>query len=429
MNSVRFRLTLSILAAILISWVLSGITSYLVVRENYQALRRQMLANPAAYPRPLPAPRFHLLDILVGAQQMLPREPPRLNPPPRGDGQPRPEAVPPTPPPLEPAPPRAERNRMFALGMLFIRGGIALLLALGIGALLSKRFTDPLTALADGAKAFQRRNMAHRIARTGDDEFAQVAAAMNAMAAQVDADLRALAQDAHRRRHLLADVAHELRGPVTTLRTMAGALAEGVADDPARRARAVAALVRTADRLLHLVTDLLELARLDLRELPLHPQPVDVYELAHSCVAAHAAAAQQAQIRLHALPPGPPVMATADPDRLAQVIDNLLDNAISYAGPGAELRVRVEPGAPLRLLVADTGRGIAAEHLPYVFDPFYRADRARTPGDRHSGLGLRIARGLIEAHGGTLALHSAEGTGTTAVITLPATEDAHAQTH
>ena len=243
---------------------------------------------------------------------------------------------------------------------------------------------------------------------------------MNEMAERVSAQLRTLEEDATRRQQLLADVAHELRSPVTTLRTMSGALDEGLADDPERRARAVRSMVKTSDRMLHLVTDLLELAKLDLKELPLHLHQVDLRELAAAVILTHQAAATQANMTLHPIEPGVPVIRTADPDRLAQVLDNLLDNAISYAGPGAELFVLLDSnGAGSRLIVKDTGQGIPAEHLPYLFDPFYRVDMARTPKDNHSGLGLRIARGLIEAHGATLHIESEVGQGTTAIITFP----------
>jgi len=96
-----------------------------------------------------------------------------------------------------------------------------------------------------------------------------------------------------------------------------------------------------------------------------------------------------------------------------------MDNAISHAGAGAQVRITVEPGDPVAVIVADTGRGIAAEHVPYLFDPFCRADAVRTPGERHSGLGLRIARGLAQAHGGDLRVESEEGRGTRAILTLP----------
>ncbi len=333
--------------------------------------------------------------------------PPELRPPP-SDNVTRPAANP-------ARRPRPQVSRVVVSSQAII----ALLLALLTGAWLSRRFTRPLLELVKGARALRAGRYHYRVPVMGDDEFAQLASALNDMAGQVSTHVGKLEDDAKRRRQFLADVAHELRTPVTTMRTMAGALEEGLADDPERHTRAVCSLVRTSDRMLHLVTDLLELAKLDLHELPLHRQPVDLHELASICVQAHTAAAAQAKIRLHILPPGEPLIVNVDADRIAQVLYNLLNNAISYAGEGAEVGVTLQRGDPVQLVVTDTGHGIPARHLPYIFDAFFRGDAARTPGDAHCGLGLRITRGLVMAHGGTLTMQSSEEQGTRAIVTLP----------
>ena len=122
---------------------------------------------------------------------------------------------------------------------------------------------------------------------------------------------------------------------------------------------------------------------------------------------------------LQPMAPSGPLMLEADPDRLAQVLDNLLDNALRYAGAGAQVSITLEEGDPVCLTVQDTGQGIAARHLPYLFDAFYRVDTSRTPGASPSGLGLRITRALVEAHGGTITLESAVGKGTRVTVRLP----------
>jgi two-component system sensor histidine kinase BaeS len=297
---------------------------------------------------------------------------------------------------------------------------VALLLAWIGGALLARHITRPLAALAQGAQAFHDGDLAHRVPVRGKDEFAQVATTMNEMADRVAAQLAELHEDAERRRQLLADVAHELRSPVANLRTMLQALQDGVADQPERREQALGSASQAARRLERLVADLLQLARLDLHELPLHLAPVDLRALARERLEAHAEAARQAGQSLLPIADGAPVIIEADRERLAQALDNLLDNAVAYAGRGATLSVEVmERGlSSPRAVVADTGSGIAPEDLPHIFEPFYRAETARTPAHEHSGLGLRIARGLIEAHGGTLTVHSAPGQGTKAIIEL-----------
>lgn len=269
------------------------------------------------------------------------------------------------------------------------------------------------------APALRSGELDHRIPVKGDDEFGRVAVSMNQMAHRIEEQIRELEADACRRQQLLADVAHELRSPVARLKTMAEALRDGVASGPERSERAVRAIADSAERMERLVNDLLELARLDLDELPLYPQQLDLRAVIADAVRLHREAADAAGMILHQTEPGAPVLISVDPHRLAQILDNLLDNAISHAGEGAEVRVTVEPGDPVILTVADTGRGIAADHLPYLFDPFFRGDAARTPGGRHSGLGLRIARALAQAHRGDLRIESVEGKGTRAILTLP----------
>jgi len=400
--NIRTQLTLTILLAILVSWVCStGVSNYLTFRQ-LRTFHGIMVANPVMYPNPIPVQRFGLREFLLGY-------PPRLPRPVNAPAQPRP---PQSPQPLSPE--QIEHQRVIAGETAFILLGIALL----AGAWISRRFTKPLSTLMHGARIMTDGRFDQPIVVPGESEFAQLAAALNQMSAHVSAHIARLEQEAETRRHFMADIAHEFRTPLSTLKTMAGALDEGLADNPERRRQAARSIVRTSDRLLRLVTDLQDLAKLDLRELPLHRQPVDIRELAASCVQAHADSAGAAGMTLHPMTPGPPIMIDADPDRLAQTLDNLLNNAVSYAGRGAGISVTCDGSAPARITVADTGRGIPAGHLPFICEPFYRVDATRTPGDQHSGLGLRIAKALVEAHGGHLAIDSTEGQGTTVVITL-----------
>jgi signal transduction histidine kinase len=387
--SIRRRITVTILLIIAGSWVISTALLFLLMRVEGRALAR------ALYERHEPA---------VAVVRQLRRVPTS-----------RPIVV--------------ERGREtvviltplpFGNGAFLARMALALVIALLAGAWLSRQFAKPLRALAEGADAMREGKLDTRVSVEGDDEIARVAESLNSLAEKVSGQLGELRDDAERRRHLLADVAHELRSPTATLKAMAQAMRDGVADTPERRERALTAMADTADRMERLVTDLLTLTRLDLRELPLEPRPTDLRALAADLLDARVVAADEAGITLHPVADGAPVLAHVDPHRMAQVIDNLVGNAISHAGRGAEVFVTVEGGDPATINVRDTGRGIAPEHLPYLFDPFYRADAARTPGDSHSGLGLRIARGLVEAHGGTLALASTEGEGVTLTVRVPA---------
>jgi two-component system sensor histidine kinase BaeS len=382
-----------ILAMILVVVVSGGLGALL----GYQAMRLNLL-RPARRAGPPSARR--------GDRPPPPVENRELAPP--GESGP---GMGPRPGPRRPPP--------FVNPMFLINLGVGLVVALAAGLWLSRRFTRPLALLAEGASALRSGNLGHRVPMAGDDEFGRVAISMNQMAERIADQVEALQADGRRRQQLLADVAHELRSPVAALKAMAEALRDGIAASPERSERATRAIVDSAARLERLVTDLMDLARLDLEEFPLHPVPLDLRAAARDCVRRHHQAAEKAGLLLHPIEEGDRVPVSADPHRLAQVLDNLVDNAISHGGPGTEIRVTLTLGQHATLTVSDTGRGISAEHLPYLFDPFYRGDAARTPGDRHSGLGLRIARGLAQAHGGDLRIESVEGRGTRAVLSLP----------
>jgi len=389
--SIGRQLTLVMILVVALSWLLS---SSLI----YQLSRMNILRPP---PR-RPPPRIEV------SGENIPRESAE-EPPPSGAGRPDLARGPRGGPPFGPGP-----------RLLFIHLGVGVVVAVAAGLWLSRRFSRPLAMLAQGAQALRAGELGHRVALAGDDEFARVATSMNQMAERIAKQIQQLEADARRRQHLLADVAHELRSPVASMKTMAEALRDGIASGPERSQRAARAIAESAERMERLVKDMLELARLDLDELPLYRQPVDLRALVADCLRSHRQAADAAGIQIHPSADGQPVVVSGDPHRLNQVLDNLLDNAISHAGRGAEVRVTIDPRDPVVVTVADTGRGIAAEHLPYLFDPFYRVDVVRTPGQSHSGLGLRIARGLAQAHGGDLRIESEEGKGTRAVLTLPA---------
>lgn len=431
-NKVRLQVIAWVFLAILLSWMVSSTVFYLQVRSQMMAMREEQLSHPELYPNPIPEPRFDWSDLIIGPQGFFRRGEGRMNGPRNGNNNPPPPdgqrfGQPPPPRPgqqpgmdrPEDRPPVPPRQQMNAWLVFAARAGIALLFALFTGYIIGRRITKPLDKLTEGAHALREGKYDHRIEMTGEDEFTQVSRVMNDMAQQVQAHIVSVEEDSRRRRQILADVAHELRSPVMTISTMSDALTSGVANDDERRERALSAINTTAHRLRHLVSDLLELARLDLHELPIHRQQTDVRSLVDSWLAGYAHAAAEKGMILQAHLPEQAVLATLDPHRLTQVLDNILGNAISYAGEGSTVIVTLVDNNPFEIIIADDGHGIPAVHLPCIFDPFYRADTTRTPGNEHSGLGLRIARGLVEAQGGTLELTSEEGMGTTVVIELP----------
>lgn len=426
--SVRVSLAFAILVIIVLSWILStGIANYFNYL-NMRSLHQQMLKNPTSFPNPIPTPKFGIIEFLTGRPPFpkgadhrrlsrgmyKPERPPIDNNDMRGDIS--------KPPPMDDGM-RNDFGRLshtsFELRWLFVRLIVALGLAVLAGAWLGRKFTKPLMQLAKGAEAFHSGDFEYRIPASGKNEFTAVATTMNDMAWQVSEHIEELEKDAQRRRQFLADIAHELRSPVTTMRTMAGALQDGLAEEPVRRERAVAALARTSERMLRLVQDLMELANLDLNELPLNLRQTDIRDLIESTMQSYDAEAATAGVILHPLEQSDPIRIMIDPDRITQVLVNIIGNAVNYAGNGAEVKVSImEDGDSVRIEICDTGKGIPAKDMPYVLDPFYRADSARTPSDCHSGLGLSIASRLIEAHGGKLTISSEEGKGTRVSILL-----------
>ncbi|MEN6356291.1 MAG: HAMP domain-containing sensor histidine kinase [Armatimonadota bacterium] len=407
--NVRVSLALAILLTIVLSWIISsGIANYLNYL-NIRSFQQEMVKHPELYPRPMPEPRFGWMEFLSASYPFPPKHERRPPPDPNMMNKPR--------PPVERPPDRS--SIPFDLKWSFIRLGVALGLAALAGAWLGRRFTRPLTQLTSGAEAFRSGDFEYRIPISGKSEFAEVADAMNDMAGQVSDQIRRLEKDAERRRQFLADIAHEFRSPVATMRTMAGALSDGIADEPERKERAISALVGTSERLLRLVRDLMELAKIDLDDFPLNVRDVDMRELVTSVICLQDAKAAEAGIIIHPLQSPEFVTAKVDPDRITQVLDNIIDNAISYAGECSHVNVTLEDGDQIKIIISDTGKGIRQADIGCVLDPFYRADAARTPGDCHSGLGLSIACRLVEAHGGNLNIDSKEGAGTTVTIVIP----------
>jgi signal transduction histidine kinase len=432
-DSVRFHVALAVLVMITVSWVMStGLANYLSYL-NARSVRQQMLNDPRTRSTAVPEPQFGILDFLLGRPPRSSERPESGTPlQPSGHkkriwgsaGPPFPQASTENKPPPhdQEASPDGRPARFFTpleLKWVFLRLAIALALAALAAAWIGRKLTRPLTQLAAGARAYHSRNFDYRLQTKGKSEFTDVATAMNEMADEVAQHIRSLEEDAQRRRQFLADIAHELRSPVTTMRTMAGALQDGVADEPERRERAVSVLVRTSERMLRLVQDVMELVEQDLDKLPITRVKVDVRSLVAAALASHETEAAKAGIVLKPLQPGLPIEASIDPDRMTQVLDNIIGNAISYARAGASVSATVEDGDPVRICITDTGIGIPAKDLPHILDSFYRVNAARTPGENHIGLGLSIARRMVEAHGGKMAIASEEGQGTAVTITIP----------
>jgi signal transduction histidine kinase len=295
----------------------------------------------------------------------------------------------------------------------------AILVASGFGLLFARRISNPLGRLAEGAQAVAGGDLSQYVSEDPDiAELSSLGRAFNSMTAS-------LQKSEQVKNAFIADVTHELRTPLTVIKGTVETLQDGAMDDLTIREPFLDSMSRETERLIRLVNDLLVLTRADSNALNLKLQPYDLWELARSRCTHMQPFASQYQVRLLVdtglNSAGYCNQVLIDPDRIAQVLDNLLDNAIRYSPPGSDIKVvldheREEVGCR----VIDSGPGIPAEHLPYIFERFYRVDPARERSQGGSGLGLAIVRGLILAHNGRVSASSEEGVGTTLTFWLPA---------
>jgi signal transduction histidine kinase len=291
---------------------------------------------------------------------------------------------------------------------------IAVVLSGIVGLLLSGAIARPLRLLTAAAGAVARGKLNQQVPVRSRDEVGRLSQAFNEMTARLHA-ARQMQVD------FVANVSHELRTPLTAVKGLVETLRDGAVDDPQVRDRFLETVEDETDRLIRLVNDLLILSRVDSEALDLQRQAVDLAYLAQATAAKLESQVDthQVTLRVKASPRTP--FAWADPDRIEQVLVNLLDNAIKYSHPGGMVTIRVagDPDGMARVEVHDQGMGIPAEDLPRIGERFYRADRARSRTEGGSGLGLAIAQALVEVHGGHLCLESEEGRGTQVTITLP----------
>jgi signal transduction histidine kinase len=296
-------------------------------------------------------------------------------------------------------------RRTLFVGAL-IAGGAAVLITL----FLSGRIVRPVEQLTEAAQRMEKGDLSVRVAVESDDEMGQLAHAFNAMAGGLE-------QQERLRRNLTSDVAHELRTPLTNLRGYLEAARDGLLMPDAAY---VDNLYEETMLLSRLVADLQDLAQAEAGQLHLVRRPVVLAAIVEQAVAALRPQADEKGLTLTAdLPPDLP-QVDVDPERIGQVLRNLLSNAMAHTPQGGEITVsaRAEDGM-ISAAVSDTGEGIPADALPYVFDRFYRADKSRARETGGAGLGLAIVKQLVVAHGGTVSVASEPGRGSTFTFTLP----------
>ncbi len=290
-------------------------------------------------------------------------------------------------------------------------GLAAFVVALIASFLFSRGLTSPVKKMTVASQRIAEGHYGERVEGGGGDELGQLAGSFNSMAGKLE-------QVESMRRRLIGDVAHELRTPLTAIKGSMEGLADGVLPASKQTYEQVEA---EADRLSRLVDDLQELSLVESGALSLQLGPVSVCDMAEILEKRLSAAYATREVSLEMDVPGslPPVHA--DAERLLQVLTNLLNNALRYTPAGGKVTFSAEPRRQEMLMrVTDTGVGITAEHLPFIFDRFYRVDPSRSRQGGGSGIGLTIAKHLVEAQGGQIWSESAgEGKGSTFFFTIP----------
>lgn len=290
-------------------------------------------------------------------------------------------------------------------------GGIGLVFAFILAALMSRQIAKPLSAVAHAAGEVAQGNYEAKLPETGASEMRAVAEAFNTMTREVRSTHQA-------QRDFLANVSHDLKTPLTSIQGYSQAIIDGAVRDPATAAEVI---YSEADRLARMVSELTDLASLQSGRVALHLDRVDIVQLTKALTERIEVVARKKNVALSVRAPES-ITVTADGDRMAQVITNLLSNAVKFTPDGGHIDV-VMRGLDngVEVAVRDSGIGIPQNELARVFERFYQVDKARGP-KRGTGLGLAIAKEIVGAHGGRIRAESVgEGHGTTFVVWLPNT--------
>jgi len=287
----------------------------------------------------------------------------------------------------------AQAFRSAMLQALLLSAGAATLAAVAVSLFVSTQIVTPLQRLLAASRRIAAGHYAERVGAGEADELGALATQFNMMAGELEVAER-------RRVALIGDVAHELRTPLATIEGYTEGLLDGVV---APGEETWALLHDEVGRLRRLVQDLQELSRAEARQLPLHQHPCDPAELVEQALVRITPQFAEKDITLsNAIPSGVPTVQ-ADADRIIQVLINLLGNALRSTPEGGTVCVSAErQNGAVAFHIADTGMGIAPEHLPHLFERFYRVDKARSRALGGSGIGLTIAKALVEAHDGRI---------------------------
>ncbi len=295
--------------------------------------------------------------------------------------------------------------------VLVIAAAAAVLSALFVSYFVARRVVTPIRQMMQASRTIAAGNYQERVDVNSRDELGQLARSFNQMAAQLD-------RTETMRRELIGNVAHELRTPLSSIKGYMEGLIDGVI--PAKP-DVYQQVYREADRLQRLVSDLQELSRVEARAFELKRQRLNLIAIIRQTCEHLRPQFEEKRVQLEVNLPDALPLALVDEDRINQILVNLIGNALQYTASGSSVTVSaVQRGGLIEVAVSDTGIGIPVEHLPHLFTRFYRVDKSRSRAGGGSGIGLTIARRLVEAHGGSIRAESGgAGRGSVFAFTLP----------
>ena len=315
------------------------------------------------------------------------------------------------------------------LGLLTVLLFFSTVISLFFAVLLSQSLMSRLLGLLVVARRVASGDLSVRAHDTSPDEIGRLATELNSMVAQLEHSRKEREMLEVSRRTLIASVSHDLRTPLASMRAMVEALNDGIVSEPETVSRYLRTIQNETLHLTTLIDDLFELSQIDAGALQLHVEPASLSDLLSDALESMSAQAERKQIQIQSHVEGDLPRVPLDAPRMQRVLYNLIQNAIRHtpADGTITLTLRGNPGG-VELTVADTGEGIPGADLPHIFDRFYRGEPARTrdsssaaPG---AGLGLAIAKGIVEAHGGSISASSVPGTGAVFKVVLPASTGA-----
>lgn len=310
----------------------------------------------------------------------------------------------------------SEHDLLLAIVLLVFASGIAMIL----GFFLSSTVTERVNLLKGAAQKLAQGELQTRVPVSGRDEVSALAVTFNQMAEQLQTADQKQKELENLRRDLIAWVGHDLQTPLTSMRAILEALSDGVVEDPEMVKRYLLTAQRDVMSLSALIDDLFQMSQLDTGGFPLQRSTASLSDLVSDTLESFSHLAMQQEIKLEGQ-----VASNVDPifmdtQAIGRVLNNLISNALRHTPSGGEIKVNARrTGSGVEVTVSDTGEGIRPQDIPHIFERFYRGEKSRNRGTGGAGLGLAIARSIIQAHGGDIQVESKLGQGTRFTFHIP----------